>query len=295
MMEILEMLGLNLLLLAKVALILVGAFVLERVVRIALKRMYLRSDKGQEDRTRYRFMRNGTRFLVTVLALCAIVYSIPALHDIAVGLFAGAGILAIIIGFAAQGAFSNIVSGIFIVSFKPFRVGDSIRVGDSFSGVVEDITLRHTVLVTTENRRVIIPNAKISDETIVNSSIGDEATCQFVEVGISYESNLDKAIEALREEAELHPHCIDRRTPEELEAGEPRVAVRVVQLADSSVLLRAYAWAKDPVIARQMHFDLNRSVKLRFDREGIVIPYPQRTVHLSGPVFVRQAPDEKGQ
>ena len=289
------MLGLNLLLLAKVALILVGAFVLERVVRIALKRMYLRSDKGQEDRTRYRFMRNGTRFLVTVLALCAIVYSIPALHDIAVGLFAGAGILAIIIGFAAQGAFSNIVSGIFIVSFKPFRVGDSIRVGDSFSGVVEDITLRHTVLVTQENRRVIIPNAKISDETIVNSSIADEATCQFVEVGISYESNLDKAIAALREEAELHPHCIDRRTPEELEAGEPRVAVRVVQLADSSVLLRAYAWAKDPMMARQMHFDLNRSIKLRFDREGIVIPYPQRTVHLSGPVFVRQAPDEKGQ
>lgn len=267
MMKILEMLGVNLLLLIKVALILGGAFVLERVVRIALKRMYLRSDKGQEDRTRYRFMRNGTRFLVTVLALCAIVYSVPALHDIAVGLFAGAGILAIIIGFAAQGAFSNIVSGIFIVSFKPFRVGDFIRVGDTNSGIVEDITLRHTVIVTTENRRVIIPNAKISDETIVNSTIGDEATCEFVEVGISYDSDLDKAMAALREEAELHPHCIDRRTTEEMEAGDGKVNVRLVQIADSSLVLRAFPWASDPVSARQMRYDLNRSIK---DRKSVV-------------------------
>lgn len=279
--EAFSALGLNLVLLLKILVIIAAAFVLERFIRILLKRAYLRSDKGNEDRTRYRFLRNGTRFVVTIIAIAVIVNSIPSFKDVASTLFVGTGILAVIIGFAAQGAFSNIISGIFIVSFKPFRVGDSLTVG-GFSGIVEDVTLRHTVLVTNENRRVIMPNSKISDETIVNSTIGDPSICQYVEIGISYESDLDKAMNVMQQECEAHPSCIDRRTPQELEKDEPRVPVRLVHMGESALTLRAYVWTTEATVARMMLYDLNRSLKLRFDREGIVMPYPQRTITIKG-------------
>lgn len=295
MKDLLESLGLNLLLLLKVGLIVACAFVAERLIRKALRRFYLRRDQGLEGRTRYRFLRNATRFIVGTIAVAAIVYTIPSFKHLAVTLFAGAGILVAILGLATQRAFTNIISGIFIVSFKPFRVGDLIKVGSLDSGTVEDITLRHTVIVTFENRRIIIPNAVISDEVIVNSSIGDEATCEFIEVGVSYESDLDKAMAVMRAECESHPQCIDKRTKEESRAGMPKVQVRLIRIEDSSLLLRAYVWARDPVTARQMHYELNRAVKLRFDREGVEIPYPQRTVHIKGPVELRKTAHEEGQ
>jgi small-conductance mechanosensitive channel len=272
-----EALGENALLLLKVAVIIAAAFVLERSIRILLKRFYLRSDKGHEDRTRYRFLRNGTRFIVGLIALATIIYSIPSFKHVAVTLFAGAGILVAILGFAAQGAFSNIISGVFIVSFKPFRVGDWLNIG-SLGGTVEDITLRHTVLVTGENRRVIIPNSKISDETIINSTIIDPSICGYIEVRVSHESDLTKAMRVLQEECEQHPDCIDRRTPEEVKAGTPKVTVRVVVMNEWGLTLRAYAWAADPTLARMMRYDVNRSVKLAFDRAGISMPYAQRTI-----------------
>jgi small-conductance mechanosensitive channel len=271
-------LGFDLVLLGKVVLIVVAAFILEQTATFLMKRAYLHSDQDPEDRTRYKFLRNATRLIVGILAFIGIIYSVPALKQFAFTLFAGAGILMALLGFAAQDAFSNIISGVFIVSFKPFRVGDLIRVGDKYQGVVEDITLRHTVLNTFENRRVIIPNSIISDEVITNSTIRDEATCEFIEVGISYESDLDRAMAVMAEECAAHPDCMDRRTAEELETGVPKVPVRLVLIAESSMVLRAAAWAKDPVTSRSMHFDVNRRIKLRFDKEGVEIPYPHRTI-----------------
>lgn len=279
---LLDKLGFNALLLLKIILILAGAFIMERLLYAVIKRAYERGDKGREDATRYRFLKNALRFLVGLVAIGLVIYVIPSLKHFAVTLLAGAGILVAILGLATQRAFSNIISGIFIVSFKPFRVGDMVEISLEHRGVVEDITLRHTVIRNWENRRVIIPNAVISDATIINSTIEDEATCQWVEIGISYESDLDKAMAIMQQEAELHPNCIDRRTAEELERGFPIVSVRLVKIADSSLILRAYVWAADPVMARVMHFELNRSIKLRFDREGINIPYPHRTITFKG-------------
>jgi len=280
MKEVPTSIGMNALLVLQVALVVIGAFVAERIIRKLLRKVYLRSNQGYEDRTRYRFLRNATRFIVTLLAGASIIYIVPSFKHLAVTLFAGAGILVAILGLATQRAFSNIISGIFIVGFKPFRVGDVIKVGAIDSGVVEDITLRHTVIVTFENRRVIIPNAVISDDVIVNSSITDEATCEFVEVRVSYESDLDRAMAILQEACAAHPDCIDKRTQDEEKRGQHKVIVRVVRLDESAVVLRAYAWAKEPAIARMMHYDLNRTIKLQFDQEGIIIPYPQRTVHM---------------
>ena len=271
-------LGFNLLLLAKVVLIIVAAFLLERFLFLLVRRAYKRSDRGREDATRYKFLKNALRFIVALIALGAIIYTIPSVRSVALTLFAGAGILVAILGLATQRAFSNIISGIFIVSFKPFRVGDHIRISEKFSGVVEDITLRHTVMVNGENRRIVVPNAVISDEVIVNSSLIDDAICQYVEVSVSYESDLDKAMLVLEQEAEAHPFCMDRRTAEELERGILKVVVRAVALGESGITLRAYVWASDTGAASAMHHDLNRSIKLRFDREGISIPYPHRTI-----------------
>jgi len=279
---IFDKLGFNLLLLAKVLLIVLAAFVLERILFFLLRSQYKRGEKGREDATRYKFLRNALRFLMGLIAFAAIIYVIPSFKHLALTLFAGAGIFVAVLGLATQRVFSNIISGIFIVSFKPFRVGDLIKIGDQHVGTVEDITLRHTVIVTFENRRVIIPNAVISDETIVNSSLVDESTCEFIEIGISYESDLDKAMAIIQQECEVHPTCIDRRTANELEQGEPKVVVRLVKIDDSCLVLRAYVWALDPIAARVMHYDLNRTLKLRFDREGIEIPYPQRTITFRG-------------
>lgn len=89
-------------------------------------------------------------------------------------LFAGAGIFAAIIALASQQALSNIISGIFIVISKPFRVGDYIELSILHRGTVEDITLRHTVIRDIQNNRIIVPNSKINSETIVNYHLNDE-------------------------------------------------------------------------------------------------------------------------
>ncbi|MFN8350381.1 MAG: mechanosensitive ion channel [Flavobacteriales bacterium] len=284
-------LGPHLLVLLKVVLIVLAAFVVERIIVSLLRSAYAQAKaQGHDEVTRYRFARNAVRSIVAITALGFVAYVIPSVRSLAVTLFAGAGILAALIGFSAQKAFSNIISGFFIVAFKPFRVGDNILIGQGAtgpglperSGIVEDITLRHTVILTFENRRIIIPNAIISDEFIVNSTIRDPATCEYVEVPIALTADVRKAMALLAEICLGHKDQIDRRTAGELEAGDSRIPVRLVRLSDSALVLRAYVWAKDPITARMMHYDLNVDIVERFRAEGIEIPVPTRK--LIGPI-----------
>lgn len=278
-------LGPHLLVLLKIVLIVLAAFVVERIIVSLLRSAYARAKaQGNEEVTRYRFARNAVRSIVAITALGFIAYVIPSVRSLAVTLFAGAGILAALIGFSAQKAFSNIISGFFIVAFKPYRVGDNILIGSSptgpglpeRSGIVEDITLRHTVILTFENRRIIIPNSIISEEFIVNSTIRDPSTCEYVEVPIAFDADVRKAMAVLAEVCAAHKDQIDRRTTSELEAGNEVIPVRLVRMADSALVLRAYVWARDPIVARMMHYDLNVTIVERFRAEGIEIPYPTR-------------------
>ncbi|MCU0822150.1 MAG: mechanosensitive ion channel family protein [Spirochaetes bacterium] len=155
----------------------------------------------------------------------------------AVSIFAGAGVMAVVIGFASQQAFSNIISGIFIAIFQPFRVGDIIKFGDKI-GVVEDINLRHTVIRNFQNKRYIVPNSVISEETIENFHIGEEKTIKGVTIGISYDADIDQAMDIMRRVAEKHPFLLDARTEEEKKAGVHPVRVSVVGLGDFSVNLK---------------------------------------------------------
>jgi small-conductance mechanosensitive channel len=255
------------------------AWIALRILRLLLSRFLKRSSEELNvDPTKYLFLKNGLNFVIYLGALIIILYSIPTLKTLGVSLFAGAGILAAIIGFASQAAFSNIISGIFIVVFKPFRVGDVIKVGDRVTGRVEDITLRHTVIRNFENRRFILPNSLISSEIILNSSIIDEKIANFVFFSISYETNLDYAINVMREEVMKHPLLIDNRDQEELNSNEPVVVIRVVEVGDFAIKLRATCWSRDFNDGFIMQTDLLRLIKLRYDKEGIEIPYPHRTL-----------------
>jgi small conductance mechanosensitive channel len=208
---------------------------------------------------------------------------IPPLKNVSISLFAGSGILAIIIGFAAQQSFANIVSGIFITLFKPFRIGDRVKLlGKEITGVVEDITLRHTVIRTFENKRIIVPNSVISTEVVENSNLIDAKICKFVEIGISYGSDLDRAKAIMCEEAMRHPETIDNRNEEQRRNQDPVVPVRVVGFGESAVLLRAWVWAKDQPTAFQLGCDLYERLKMRFDQAGIEIPFPHRKIIYTG-------------
>lgn len=259
--------------------IFIGAIILTRIIRWLIDKSFVTaSEKLKFDKTRYRFFKNAVSLIIWLIAIGAILSLTPKLKALAYTLFAGAGILVAVIGFAAQAAFSNIISGIFIVIFKPFRVGDMIKVGTLEYGIVEDITLRHTVIINFENKRIIVPNSVISAETIINDNIEDSKVCRYIEIGISYDSDVDLALKILREEGEKHPDCIDARTPEQKKNNDPIVNARLMTFGDFSVNLRAYVWSNDPQKVFQMHSDINRAVKKRFDKEGIEIPFPYRTL-----------------
>lgn len=250
-----------------------------RIIRGLVDRYFRKTSLSSKvDPTRYTFAKNAVSFIIFLIATIVIFYTIPSLRALGLTLFASAGILAAIIGFASQAAFSNIISGIFIVIFKPFRVDDIILIGTSMQGVVEDITLRHTVIRNFENRRIVIPNSIISNEIIINSTITEERVCVFLEMGVSYDSDIDKAMAIMEDEALKHPNCIDWRTAEDIANNEPLVRTKVIGFGDSSVNLRAWVWANTSPDGFQMKCDLFRSIKLRFDKEGIEIPFPYRTL-----------------
>jgi small-conductance mechanosensitive channel len=190
------------------------AFIISKILRIILSKfLKISSTKLKIDHTQFNFLKNAVSFFVFLGALIFIFYTIPALKILSITLFAGAGILTAIALFASQQAFANIVSGVFIVIFKPFRVNDTVDIGSLPKGRVEDITLRHTIIRNFENRRmiIIIPNSVISSEIVVNSSIVDESICNFIDMGISYDSDIDKAMEIMKREAMAHPNFVDHR------------------------------------------------------------------------------------
>ena len=230
------------------------AYILLRMLRAILKKFINKSsDEMRVDPTKYTFLSNALGFIIYTIAL-------------------------IVIFLTSQAAFSNIVSGIFIVIFQPFRVGDIVKISSSYSGVVEDITLRHTVIRDFENKRLVIPNSVISAETIHNFNIVDEKVCNHIFYGISYDSDIDLAIKIIQQEAMKHRHFIDQRSDEDKARKVPPVVVRLIDFGESSINLRASVWTEDPMKGFELKCDINKSIKERFDREGIEIPFPYRTI-----------------
>ena len=258
--------------------IIVATLLVAYMVNRFFRRLIRRSTSElNNDPTTYQFLRHVSTAMVYIIGFGIAIYSIPSLRTLANTLLAGASILAVAVGFASQQALSNIVGGVFIIIFRPFRVNDRLKIRE-LQGIVEDITLRHTVIRDVENKRIIIPNSVISDEIITNSDFVDDKICKLIDIGISYDSDIDKAKEIMRDEVMKHLLHVDPRNPEQIEKGDPEVPVRVLLLGESSVNLRAWAWAKNSPDGFVLMCDLYESIKKRFDREGIEIPFPHRTL-----------------
>ena len=274
-----------------VLVVLAATLVVQRIIHFVLNRYLKRSAEVlRVDPTAFNFLKNAMNAMIFIGAIIIIFYGIKPFRSLGTTMLASAGIIAAVAAFASQHALANIVSGMFVVIFRPFRVDDIVFIGTDIKGKIEDITLRHTVIRNFENRRVIIPNSLISSETIINSNLVDEKICVHLEVGISYDSDINKAMEIMQNLAEGHPLCIDNRDEEKKAKNKPIVVVRVLALADFSVNLRAWVWANNADDAFVMKCELLKQVKEEFDRQGIEIPFPHRTL-----VYKKDVLEERAQ
>ena len=248
-----------------------------KILNVLIKR---NSDELGAKETSFVFIKNSVSFILYTIGTIYIIHSIPYLKSMGATIFGAAGILAAVIGFASQKAFSNIISGIFILIFKPFRVGDIIEISGNKKGYVEEITLRHTIIKDFEFRRVIIPNSIISDETIVNSSITDQKIRKHIEFGIGYGSDVNLAKGIIRNHVRNHPLFIDNRSSDEIANKEDQVAIRMVQWGEYSITLRAYVWTKNFEDSFELYCDVLDSIKRDFEKQGIEIPFPRSLVEI---------------
>ena len=252
--------------------------VIASTVNIWFKQSIQNKINDAEDPTAIKFLRYIAIFAVYLIGFLIALLAFPSLRGVAQTALGGAGVIALIAGVASQEALANIVGGIFIISFRPFKIGDIIRVTDTMIGKVVDITLRHTVLRDFDNKMIVIPNAMINREKLINYNLFDLKICDRIEFQISYESDLDLAKKILREECAAHPFNIDNRSEEDILDGKDRVRTALVSINDSTLSIRAWCWALNYENSFDMRCDILESVKKRFDTEGIDLPYPHKTI-----------------
>ena len=177
------------------------------------------------------------------------------------------GAAGLAVGLALQGSLSNFAAGVLMIIFRPFKVGDFIE-GAGVVGVVEEIQIFTTQLATPDNKTIIIPNAKLTADNIVNFTAKGTRRADMV-FGIGYEDDIDKARNIISEIL----------SNEERILKDPPPQVAVSELADSSVNFVARPWVNAGDYWGVV-FDVTEAVKKRFDAEGVGIPFPQRDVHL---------------
>ena len=182
-------------------------------------------------------------------------------------LLAGLGIAGFIIGFALQDSLSNFASGMLILLYRPFDVGDVVESGGVI-GKVNNMTLVNTTFLTFDNQKLVVPNNMIWSSIIKNVTAQRNRRVDLV-FGISYGDDIEKAEEVLLDILANHESVLE----------DPEATVRVHELADSSVNIAVRPWVKTEDYW-ETYWGITREVKLRFDREGISIPFPQRDVHL---------------
>lgn len=208
--------------------------------------------------------------LNAILMLFVIVASLDQLGVDTTSLVAILGAAGLAIGLSLQGSLQNFAAGVMLLVFRPFKAGDFVEAGGT-SGVVKSISIFTTIMTTPDNKEIIVPNGAIYGGNITNFSAKPTRRVDMV-VGISYDSDLKKAKAILNEMV-----AADERI---LKDPEPKVAV--AELAESSVNFVVRPWVNSADFWA-VKFDFTEAVKLRFDQEGITIPYPQMDVHLHKP------------
>ncbi len=238
----------------------VGKFVIGLVVRGIGKVM----QKQEVDKTLETFVCNLVRAMLLVVVIIAAIGQIGIQTTSFIAIFGAAGLA---VGLALQGSLANFASGVLIVLFRPYRVGDFIEAA-GIAGVVEQVQILTTVLKTGDNKQIIVPNGQIMDSIITNYSANDTRRVDMV-VGVSYDDDLDKVRSTLQELVKAEDRIL----------AEPACTIAVSALADSSVNFVVRPWVKSSDYWGVM-FDLTEAIKKRFDQEGISFPFPQQDVHL---------------
>lgn len=242
------------------------------------KKSILRKIKNKYDPTSFKFLRYVAIFAIYFTGILFGLLAFPSLRGVAQTALGGAGVIAIVIGVASQEALANLVGGVFIISFKPFKVGDLVKVTDTMIGTVTDITLRHTVIRNFENKMIVIPNSIINKEKLINFDLGELKCCERIEIGISFDSDIDLAKKIMQEECENHPLIYDNRSLLAKKNGDPIVKTAVLAINDFSITIRAWAWGKTFEDCFELKISVLESIKKRFDKEGVELPYPSRTI-----------------
>ncbi|MGB5833034.1 MAG: mechanosensitive ion channel family protein [Thiohalocapsa sp.] len=210
------------------------------------------------------FLVKVARWVVLAIGL---IMALAAL-EVSVGpLLALVGAAGFVVAFALQDSLSNFASGLMILLFKPFDVGDVVDAG-GVSGSVESVNLVSTTIKTFDNKKVVVPNNKVWGDVITNASGLTERRVD-LEFGIGYDDDIDQAQAILEEIVGAHPNVLQ----------EPAPTIRMSALADSSVNFIVRPWT-NTADYWGVYWDVTREVKKRFDAAGIGIPFPQRDVHL---------------
>ena len=183
---------------------------------------------------------------------------------------ASAGIIGIVVGFAARDTLANLISGVSIVADSPYKIGDYIVLDSGERGVVSSLGIRSTRLITRNDVEVSIPNAVIGSAKIINESGGPYVRHRIqIPIGVAYDCDIDKALDVLKDIARENEHVVD----------EPMPRVRIRGLGDSAIELELLCWIRRPADRGAVIHRLNYQLIKRFRAEQIEIPFPQRDLH----------------
>lgn len=177
------------------------------------------------------------------------------------------GAAGLAVGLALKDSLSNFASGVMIVFFKPFKIGDAVTAG-GVTGVVTEIHLFNTEFKTGDNQKILVPNASITSGSIINVNAHEKRRIDLL-IGVSYKDDIKKVKAILTDILSSHEKILQEESNK----------IAVSDLADSSVDFVVRAWVNTSDYW-DVRFDLIETIKIRFDEEGITIPYPQTDVHV---------------
>jgi small conductance mechanosensitive channel len=221
-------------------------------------------EKSKVDPVLIGFLSNIVFYLLMVAVIISAISQLGVQTTSFIAVLGAAGLA---VGLALQGSLSNFASGVLIILFRPFKVGDFVEAG-GVMGVVDEIGILTTNMHSVDNKGIIVPNSQIMSAHIVNYSANETRRCDMV-FGISYSDDIDKAKAILTDIIEKDARCLK----------DPAPQIVVSELGDSSVNFAVRPWVKGSDYWG-VFFDTHEAVKKRFDAEGVSIPFPQRDVHL---------------
>lgn len=226
---------------------------------------YLKLDTG----TSYTF----TRIVHYLVMIVGVVVAFQFVGINLGGLAIIFGFLSVGIGFGLQNITSNFVAGLILLFERPIRVGDRVTVGNT-EGDVQEINIRSTTVRSVDNISIIVPNSDFISTNVVNWSHGDTRVRLNINVGVSYNSDLDTVLRSLKEVA--------LENSEVLKTPQPEVHLR--NFGDSSWDMELRIWIEDPKRYRYVRSEINCAIVRKFRENNVEIPFPQRDLHLRTPL-----------